>query len=85
MTGQARVHTGTRLVGHGLRYEGAAFQRYANGVDNLMREQSGPGYAKCECGALSPWLSNRSQRKTWHKDHKDDLRQGGTGVVWERN
>jgi hypothetical protein len=38
--------------------------------------------ALCECGTYSPLIKNRTQRKRWHKDHKDDIRQGGAGVVW---
>ena len=71
----------SRLVGHGLRHEGAAFV----GTVSLIRSDdfSGPGIALCECGARSPWIKNRAQRQRWHRDHKDDIRQGGTGVVWQ--
>lgn len=69
----------SRLSGHGLRYEGAAYSM----PRALARDASGPGMALCECGTYSPLIKNRSQRQQWHKDHKDDIRNGGTGVVWE--
>jgi hypothetical protein len=69
----------SRLAGHGLRYEGAAFSM----PGQRARNESGPGMALCECGTYSPQIKNRAQRKQWHKDHKDDIRQGGTGKVWE--
>lgn len=69
----------SRLSGHGLRHEGAAFLA----PKLRARDQAGPGMALCECGTYSPIIKNRAQRKQWHKDHKDDIRSGGTGVVWE--
>lgn len=69
----------TRLAGHSLRYEGAAFM----GPKMRARDASGPGMALCECGTYSPLIKNRAQRKQWHKDHKDDIRNGGNGIVWE--
>lgn len=68
-----------RLAGHGLVAEGAAWvmpgQRAWIG--------NGPGLALCSCGMYSPQIKNRAQRKQWHKDHKADVLQGGTGIVWE--
>jgi hypothetical protein len=69
----------SRLSGHGLRHEGAAFI----GAGIRSRDFAGPGMALCECGRYSPVIKNRAQRKQWHKDHKDDIRAGGNGVVWE--
>lgn len=76
---RGRCRMSTRLVGHGLRYEGSAFER--EGL--RARDFSGPGMALCECGTYSPLIKNRAQRQQWHKDHKDDIRAGGDGVVWE--
>jgi hypothetical protein len=69
----------SRLAGHGLRYEGNAYE----GPQRLSSNLSGPGMALCECGQYSPVIKNRAQRQAWHRDHKDDIRQGGNGVVWE--
>lgn len=30
----------------------------------------------------SPLLAGTRARKLWHRDHKDDIREGGDGVVW---
>jgi hypothetical protein len=67
-----------RLAGHGLVAEGAAFASV--GVRSYWG--SDPGMALCECGTYSPRIKNRAQRKQWHRDHKDDIRAGGDGVVW---
>ena len=68
-----------RLEGHGLQGEGAAFS--APGV--RVWHGNGPGMALCECGAYSPVIKSRAQRKQWHRDHKDDIRHGGDGIVWQ--
>ena len=65
-----------RLAGHELPNEGR-IRDAAGWLSN------GPGRARCSCGMRSPKLSNTSKRKTWHRDHKDDLRAGGNGLVWE--
>lgn len=68
----------SRQVGHGLRYEGAAF------IGTAIRAQweAGPGMALCECNTYSPVIKNRAQRKQWHRDHKADIASGGDGNVW---
>lgn len=67
-----------RLAGHELRNEGRVYisgEGYRSRVD---------GRGRCSCGVKSSrLLPNAAQRKQWHRDHKDDIRQGGTGVVWE--
>lgn len=61
----------TRLPGHGLVAEGAAFVRA--GV--RAYRSNDPGMALCECGTYSPPLPNRSQRQRWHRQHKDEIRE----------
>lgn len=77
----------TRLTGHGLAHEGWAYTsrgpRRGSGTRAPVENAAGPGMALCECGTFSPMLPNRARRKAWHADHKDDIRAGGTGVVWE--
>jgi hypothetical protein len=68
----------SRLSGHGLRHEGAAYSE----PRVRSNDQSGPGMALCECGTYSPVIKNRARRKQWHADHKDDIRAGGDGIVW---
>lgn len=69
----------TRLAGHGLRREGAAY--LGRGEGTLMHWASGPGLGKCECGALSEVLPNRARRKAWHRAHKDEIRHGQPNLV----
>lgn len=69
------AQTNTRLAGHGLWWEGK------------IRDAAGylvncAGSTTCECGAVSPVLSGTPERKRWHRAHKDDIRNGGTGEVW---
>lgn len=66
---------GARLPGHALPNEGR-LSRFGGG------EINGPGTVRCICGERSPLLPNTAQRKQWHRDHKDDIRAGGTGKVW---
>lgn len=63
-----------RLSGHTLPHEG----RVIDGVTM----SSGPGVSVCTCRTPSPYLPNASRRKAWFRDHKDDIRAGGNGIVW---
>jgi hypothetical protein len=63
-----------RLPGHSLIAEGRV-------QIPGQPSRSGTGPATCECGDESPELASTTRRKQWHRDHKDDIRQGGTGVV----
>jgi hypothetical protein len=63
------------LPGHSLPNEGRI-------VDGPYLS-SGIGVSVCTCGTPSPLLPNAAQRKVWHRDHKDDVRAGGDGIVWE--
>ena len=67
-----------RLPGHTLPCEG----RVQLG-GRLIGDGSGEGRAACSCGQESPLLPNTRTRQQWHRDHKDDLRQGGDGNVWQ--
>jgi hypothetical protein len=68
----------TRLAGHGLRNEGMAFTVTGNAMPGFP---SGPGCAKCECGALSEHVANRARRKAWHRAHKDEIRHGRPNLI----
>lgn len=73
MTGAKKANT--RLAGHELPNEGRLYAGggwYQAGVE---------GSATCSCGAKSKKLPNASQRKKWHRAHKDDIRNGGDGEV----
>lgn len=56
-----------RVKGHGLRYEGAAFDEHGKYVGRGLRE----GRGKCSCGEFSPVLYSDSARKRWHREHKE--------------
>lgn len=63
-----------RLTGHGLISEGAPHDDAGvySGGGGIIRT-SGPGRAKCECGALSEYLPSANARKQWHRDHKAQI------------
>lgn len=59
----------TLVKGHSLLDEGAPFDQRGTRRDPDAR--GGLGYAKCSCGAMSPYLHSDRQRKAWHRDvHK---------------
>lgn len=65
----------TRVVGHGLRNEGAAYDDNGYPLDSggyVVR--TGPGRAKCECGELSEVLPSGAARRAWHAGHKDEVK-----------
>ena len=66
----------TRLTGHGLWHEGRIWT-------GLRYSSCATGVGRCECGAQSPPLANATKRKQWHRDHKNDIRAGGDGIVWQ--
>jgi hypothetical protein len=66
--------TSTRLVGHGLRAEGAAFFLFAPGKVQRRLIGNGPGRGLCECGDVSDELPNRAARKRWHREHKEQIK-----------
>lgn len=65
----------TVLKGHSLLDEGAAYS-----IDGCrIWYTRGDGHGKCSCGALSDPLPSNSQRKQWHRDHKELVRQQQEG------
>jgi hypothetical protein len=66
----------TRLTGHGLMHEGAAYDDDGNMIWTGRVNTAGPGRGKCECGALSDPLPSGNARKSWHRDvHKPQVAQ----------
>lgn len=63
----------TRLSGHDLFYEGAAYDDRGHRRLSLHGGTGGVGKGKCMCGALSPKLDSGSQRKRWHRAHKVEV------------
>jgi hypothetical protein len=61
--------TNTRLAGHTLDSEGAAF----DGRGRRVRD-SRLGYGVCSCGDMSELLTSNNARKRWHRDHKAEIR-----------
>jgi hypothetical protein len=59
------------LAGHGLIREGAP---YDDKSARMYDQRGGSGRGLCSCGTLSPVLGSDSQRKKWHRTHKDELR-----------
>jgi hypothetical protein len=64
-----RIVNGNRLAGHGLIREGWPFI----GTNIEARHRTGPGMAKCECGAMSDVLPSTNARKRWHRGHKAEV------------
>lgn len=62
----------TRIAGHGLHREGAAYDDNGNVVTSMFQVVwGGPGRAKCECGVLSEVLPSGAARRRWHREiHK---------------
>lgn len=67
--------TATRVPGHELFYEGAAHDADGKRILVIWGGTGGTGRGKCSCGALSPELTSGTQRKAWHRDHKDQIRK----------
>ena len=70
----------TRVSGHELLNEGAAFQRNPDPARRwpLRVEHntvSGVGFGLCSCGARSGVLTSGNQRKAWHRTHKHEVAQ----------
>lgn len=64
----------SRVVGHALRAEGAAFR--PNGTRVWPVEKGTLHHGQCECGALSPAVLTNAQRKRWHVWHKEQVSGG---------
>lgn len=65
----------SRVVGHSLRSEGAAFYDFVGGgtARRGSNSTSGKGFALCSCGARSPIFESANQRKAWHRSHKAEV------------
>jgi hypothetical protein len=65
----------SRLKGHTLQSEGAAYYRRDNGAwyrSNIW-STGYPGFGLCSCGASSPFLESATKRKQWHREHKAEV------------
>ena len=60
--------TATRVKGHALKADGAAFNEMGERL--YPKTTSGTGSARCECRELSPEFGTRKERIDWHKAHK---------------
>ena len=69
--------TATRVKGHALKADGAAFNEMGERL--YPKTTSGTGSARCECRELSPEYETRKERVDWHKAHK--LRHAGEAPV----
>lgn len=69
--------TATRVKGHALKADGAAFNEMGERL--YPKTTSGTGSARCECRELSPEYGTRKERVDWHKAHK--LRHAGEAPV----
>lgn len=62
----------SRVKGHTLQSEGAAYHRHPDGAwyrgNNWSTGNS--GFGLCSCGASSPFLGSATKRKQWHREHK---------------
>lgn len=65
----------TRLAGHGLTAEGAAYEGRQHSLPRRVDWGSlgGPGFALCACGARSESFPNLAARKAWHRSHTDAI------------
>ena len=66
----------TRLAGHGLRSEGDAYEPGGEEQDAWIKVWgSWTGVGVCSCGETSPVLASNGQRKRWHAEHKQAVRE----------
>lgn len=65
----------SRVAGHGLVSEGAAYGRSDGGGFYRINlwTVGGSGFALCECDAFSPYLESAAKRKRWHREHKAEV------------
>lgn len=65
-----------RLSGHELYGEGRAFEKRDGRMVPVRRGwgSGGTGQGKFSCGAFSTILSSGTQRKQWHREHKNAIR-----------
>lgn len=67
-----------RVPGHTLVGEGKPFDQppccYLAG--RYRMGTSGDGHGKCSCGATSEHLLSGAERKQWHREHKQAVKEG---------
>ena len=61
-----------QVHGHTLRSEGAPHREDRSRIG--WNGTAGKGRGLCSCGALSDVLPSASQRKQWHREHKQTIR-----------
>lgn len=66
--------TNRRVPGHALQAEGAPHDPDGKRLTGIFGSGTGgPGYALCECGAMSELrLNTAAARYRWHRRHKFD-------------
>lgn len=66
-----------RLAGHALIGNGTPFTSRGTRVnrDRYWLGAGGPGRAKCTCGELSDVQDGLQDRRDWHRQHKDRVRE----------
>lgn len=64
-----------RLSGHELVNEGAPHDSKGRRFGIYGYSTAGEGRGKCSCGKLSPVLNSGNQRKAWHREHKEEIRE----------
>lgn len=67
-----RLTDSTRLVGHSLMAEGAAFDD--DGERVAYNTVGGMGRGRCSCGEMSEPVPSGLQRQGWHSGHKKEIR-----------
>lgn len=75
----------TNIRDHALRSEGAPYvgsDEYP-WVRVYPNHGGGTGHALCECGATSGVLMSDGARKSWHADHKAQVRLAASSVELE--
>jgi hypothetical protein len=67
-----------RLPGHGLFREGKPFRVVGDATGEWLDIAGGhTGRARCSCGERSPILESDAERKRWHREHKQQVREQG--------
>ena len=65
----------TQVQGHGLWFEGAAFDSHGRRVQSGT---GGLGQAKCRCGWMSDVLSSGGARRRAHAEHKRQVQEAAS-------
>jgi DNA-binding CsgD family transcriptional regulator len=74
--------TSTKVTGHSLVGDGAAFRYYGNRWERVKQSGiGGKGKGLCSCGEASPNLDSGGKRRLWHDEHKQTVRRERTSVT----